>query len=281
MLELDSSTDAKFSRHLIIRRVQGPLVLRLGAQGQMPRLLTPGCRPPATSVGVSAFSHTCRHCPTCQAHSRVASARRPHLLSFLQYRVPGTAFASNAHVGAFVLQLCAQAKERRAQDARCALLVVKKACWEAGRGLSCKRTQTRPAASSSEGYLTICACRGRRRRCLWTPLSTPATVPSASTSHPRPASGYCCCPCCVPGCIAVTVVALLLLLLLLLLREVACWSAMLAPFARAAAAVWPGEQANSGHGLGSQWACALAPHSPALLRACTPPAWLLLSGDTG
>lgn len=59
MLELDSSTPAKFSRHLIIR-------------------------------------------------------------------IPGAAFASNAHAGALVLQLCAGARARRGEDPRCALLVVRK-----------------------------------------------------------------------------------------------------------------------------------------------------------
>lgn len=36
------------------------------------------------------------------------------------------AFASSAHVGAFVLQLCTAAKERRGSDPRAALVVVKK-----------------------------------------------------------------------------------------------------------------------------------------------------------
>lgn len=40
------------------------------------------------------------------------------------HSIPGAAFASNAHAGAFVLALCARAKERRGEDARCAALVV-------------------------------------------------------------------------------------------------------------------------------------------------------------
>ncbi len=42
-------------------------------------------------------------------------------------RIPGAAFASNAHVGALVLQLCAEAQERRDEDERCARLIVRKA----------------------------------------------------------------------------------------------------------------------------------------------------------
>ncbi|EFN56160.1 hypothetical protein CHLNCDRAFT_51806 [Chlorella variabilis] len=44
----------------------------------------------------------------------------------LVIRIPGVAFASNAHAGALVLQLCAGARERRGQDSRCELLIVKK-----------------------------------------------------------------------------------------------------------------------------------------------------------
>ncbi|KAI3426242.1 hypothetical protein D9Q98_008618 [Chlorella vulgaris] len=41
-------------------------------------------------------------------------------------RLPDAAFASNAHVGAFVLQLCSDARQRRHEDARCAALIVNK-----------------------------------------------------------------------------------------------------------------------------------------------------------
>ena len=48
----------------------------------------------------------------------------------LPRRIPGAAFASNAHAGAFVLALCADARGRRGEDPRAALLIVKKV----GRG---------------------------------------------------------------------------------------------------------------------------------------------------
>lgn len=49
-------------------------------------------------------------------------------------RIPGAAFASNAHVGALVLQLCAAARERRHEDERCARLIVRKASQESYAG---------------------------------------------------------------------------------------------------------------------------------------------------
>ncbi|KAL4448454.1 hypothetical protein ABPG75_005673 [Micractinium tetrahymenae] len=49
----------------------------------------------------------------------------------LVVRIPGAAFASSAHAGAFVLQLCAAAKEQRGEDPRAALLIVKKGEEEA------------------------------------------------------------------------------------------------------------------------------------------------------
>ncbi|KAL4438218.1 hypothetical protein ABPG77_010579 [Micractinium sp. CCAP 211/92] len=49
----------------------------------------------------------------------------------LVIRIPDAAFASSAHVGAFVLQLCAAARERRGEDPRAALLTVTKGDEEA------------------------------------------------------------------------------------------------------------------------------------------------------
>ncbi|PRW44998.1 DNA-directed primase polymerase isoform X1 isoform B [Chlorella sorokiniana] len=79
-------------------------------------------------------------------------------------RILGAAFASNAHVGTLVLQLCAAARERRDQDERCARLIVRKGEEEAlfvDPAVYSRNRAFRLYLSSKSGKQTILRNTGR------------------------------------------------------------------------------------------------------------------------